>query len=123
MPPRSFKVGAAIRRLRVSQNMTQERLAFLAGIAPETVSRLERSQNEPSLEMLAKLAQALGVTIGELTRGGSGKSPSAEPLLRPGEAVVLAVLQDLDDQRLNEVVRGLQLLLGRRKGRPRPPQA
>lgn len=49
--------------------MTQEELAFAAGLHRDTVSKVERKKREPKVETIAKLASGLGVTLGPLFNG------------------------------------------------------
>jgi transcriptional regulator with XRE-family HTH domain len=58
------------RRLRVLRQDQQEKLsetAARAGISPQYLSEIERGRKEPSSEMIAALAGALGTTLIDLT--------------------------------------------------------
>ncbi len=61
-------VARNLRRLRVARASSQEGLALEAGIEPTYVSRLEREAKpeNPSIDILERLAKALGVDIQEL---------------------------------------------------------
>lgn len=61
-------VGQKIKELRGKQ--AQEQLALAAGISTSTLSRIERELYQPRLPTLRKIAQALGVPLGELLDGG-----------------------------------------------------
>jgi transcriptional regulator with XRE-family HTH domain len=60
--------GQALRDIREEKQpkLSIDRLAFLAGVSPDTVQRAETGQNIPSAENLAKIANALGVPLEEL---------------------------------------------------------
>ncbi len=62
-------IGARVRRIRRSQDITQEQLAARIGVAPSTVVRIETGQTSPSVETLFKLADALKVDPKWLLRG------------------------------------------------------
>jgi transcriptional regulator with XRE-family HTH domain len=62
-------VGDRLKALRIEQALTQEELASRAGIAANTVARLERNETEPHMSTVRKLAQALDVHPRELTKG------------------------------------------------------
>ncbi len=64
-------VGDRLKTLRIEQALTQEELAEKAGVARNTVARLERDENEPHMPTVRKLAAALEVHPRELTKGGS----------------------------------------------------
>ena len=59
-------IGQQIHRLRIEQDLTQERLAELAGVNPKHLGRIERGDAEPCAGLLVRLARALGVTVGDL---------------------------------------------------------
>lgn len=52
-----------MRRLRVERGLAQDRLALEADVDRTFVSRLERKLENPSIGVVEKLAQALGVPI------------------------------------------------------------
>lgn len=55
-----------MRRLRQSRRMTQEELAFEAQIDLTYVGGIERGRRNPSLLVMARIAQALSVPITKL---------------------------------------------------------
>ena len=59
-------VGKNVRRLRTQRGMTQEQLAFEAEIDLTYVGGIERGRRNPSLVVLAKIANALGVHSAQL---------------------------------------------------------
>lgn len=59
-------VARNIRRLRVQQRLSQENLAVDAGIDRTYVSRMERHLENPTIGVLERVAEALGVEIAEL---------------------------------------------------------
>lgn len=61
--PLRAAVGAAIRHLRGEQGIAQERLAALAGVDRAFFGKLERGESNPSVETLAKVADALGIPL------------------------------------------------------------
>jgi transcriptional regulator with XRE-family HTH domain len=60
------RFGVHLRRLREEKGLTRYRLAKLAGITPEGVSKLERPGSDPKLSTLCRVARALGVPVREL---------------------------------------------------------
>ena len=60
------RLGANVRRLRKSQGLSQERFALEHGIDRTYVSGIERGARNPTVVVLARLAEALGVDIHEL---------------------------------------------------------
>ena len=60
-------LGHRLRALRLDQQKTLSETAGRAGISPQYLSEVERGRKEPSSEMIAALAGALGTTLAELT--------------------------------------------------------
>ena len=60
-------LGHRLRALRLDQRETISDTAGRAGISPQYLSEVERGRKEPSSEMIAALAGALGTTLAELT--------------------------------------------------------
>ena len=59
-------LGEAIRRIRLEQGMSQEKLALLAEVDRSYVGRVERGDNNVAILTLKRLANALQVTMSEL---------------------------------------------------------
>jgi transcriptional regulator with XRE-family HTH domain len=57
------QLGEIIKVRRKELKITQPHLAELAEISTNTLYRLERGQGNPSLEVLGKLAEVLGMEI------------------------------------------------------------
>ncbi len=60
-------LGRRLRALRLGQRETLCQTAGRAGISPQYLSEVERGRKEPSSEMIAALAGALGTTLIGLT--------------------------------------------------------
>jgi len=60
-------LGRRLRVLRQEQQETLAETAARAGISPQYLSEIERGRKEPSSEMIAALAGALGTTLIDLT--------------------------------------------------------
>ncbi|TDP38422.1 helix-turn-helix domain-containing protein [Nocardia ignorata] len=59
-------LGERLRTLRQEQRSTLVDIAGRAGISPQYLSEVERGRKEPSSEMIAALAGALGTSVGDL---------------------------------------------------------
>jgi putative transcriptional regulator len=56
-----------IRKLRFfAEEMTQQELAEKAGVSRQTIIAVESGRYSPSLELAFRIADAFGVTIGEV---------------------------------------------------------
>ena len=60
--------GENVRRLRKSKGLTQEQLAFEAEIDLTYVGGIERGRRNPSLLVMARIADALAVALPDLLR-------------------------------------------------------
>ncbi len=56
-------LGQTIKSRRKELNITQPHLAELAQISTNTLYKLERGQGNPSLDVLNKLAEVLGMEL------------------------------------------------------------
>jgi transcriptional regulator with XRE-family HTH domain len=63
-------IGETIRALRQRAGLTQEEVAFEAGIHPTEISRLEKGKRNPKWETMKSIARGLGVTLAEMVETG-----------------------------------------------------
>jgi transcriptional regulator with XRE-family HTH domain len=62
-------LGRNLRRLRRRRGLTQEELAFEAGIDLTYMGGIERGKRNPTLLVLARIAKALSVSLAKLVSG------------------------------------------------------
>jgi transcriptional regulator with XRE-family HTH domain len=60
------EVGATLQRLRLARGLTLEDLSRIAGVSKSMLSQIEREKANPTIAITWRLANALGVPIGEL---------------------------------------------------------
>jgi transcriptional regulator with XRE-family HTH domain len=65
-------LGRRLRALRQDRDETLSETASRAGLSPQYLSEVERGRKEPSSEMIAALAGALGTTLTALTEQVAG---------------------------------------------------
>ncbi|UQR61617.1 helix-turn-helix transcriptional regulator [Bradyrhizobium sp. C-145] len=71
-------VAYNVRRIRVERGIPQEQLAYDAGVDRSYMSGLERQQANPTIDLLDRLAETLGVAVSELfVRPSKGAPPPA----------------------------------------------
>ena len=58
--------GERVRELRLARGLSQEELAFMAGVHRTYLGGIERGERNPSLRNIAAIAGALGVRLSEL---------------------------------------------------------
>lgn len=81
-------VGLNLRRLRVARELTQEALGLAAGCEPSYVGRIERGEENPTVDLLEAFARALDEHIGVLfapVPPGSKLAPGLPPGRKPAE--------------------------------------
>jgi len=106
--PTPRNIGANLRRIRTAAGLTQGQLGERADVADATISRIERGRLDPSSDLLGKLAGALRVKADDLL--GPIKQ-TAKPSFRPSIARLVAVVDALDDAQVDDVTKGIKLLL------------
>jgi ribosome-binding protein aMBF1 (putative translation factor) len=72
------RFGGAVRRRRDAAGLTQGGLAGRAKIHPATVGLIERGRQSPTLEMVGRLAAALGTTAAALLAEAESPDPPAD---------------------------------------------
>jgi transcriptional regulator with XRE-family HTH domain len=65
------QIAKNIKKIRLENHMSQEKLAELSGITKGYISKIEKSDTAPPLSTLSKIADALNVDITILTAEGS----------------------------------------------------
>ena len=111
------RIGARLRALRNEAGLTQTEVAEAAGIAPESMSRIERGRLTPSTALIGRLAGAIGVEPAALFE----RQPVSlrPPALRPVDRRLLALVKDLPVPLVEDVIRGVRLLVGVGRQTPR----
>jgi transcriptional regulator with XRE-family HTH domain len=66
MTPTQRQIGVKLRRLRKARKLSQYALAREAKVSREYVRKLEAGESDPTVGVLQRLADALGVPVTEL---------------------------------------------------------
>src|SRR5215210_5184414 len=90
-------VGDEVRRRRLKLGLTGAQLAERASMAPSAVSQIETGKRSPSSDSVIKLADALGVNVGDLFPKAQAPLP-----LEFGEQSGDSELSKLDDEEARE---------------------
>lgn len=56
-----LKIKENIKRIRLSLNISQDKLSELSGVSEDYISLIERGKRTPSIKRLCMIAHALGV--------------------------------------------------------------
>jgi len=73
VPDQLDTFAANMRRIRRQRGLSQERLAHAADLNMTHVSKIERSEREPGVRTISKLAVALRVSVADLFEGIDGR--------------------------------------------------
>jgi len=66
--------GRVLREHRKAQGFSQEKLAERAGVHPTHVGLVERGERNPTLDVAASLAEALGMRLSDMIREAESRS-------------------------------------------------
>ncbi len=61
-----IKIGEKIKELRVTRELTQEKLSEILGVSPQAISRWENENTYPDINMLPSVATYFCVSVDEL---------------------------------------------------------
>jgi transcriptional regulator with XRE-family HTH domain len=81
-----MSLGTELRTARTQAGLTQEQLAFAAGLDRAYISQLEHDHKSPTVDTLVRLCGPLGVRASELlarverTEGTSSTPPPVRPM-------------------------------------------
>ena len=98
------QLGKRVKILRELRNLTQEQLAEKSGTSSQYISALERGQKNATVEMLEKIATALGVQPVILFSFDS-------ELDQPSKQTVKQLLDQLDGRQLQKALKIISTLL------------
>ena len=62
----SAKLGKNLKRIRTAKGISQGEIGRILGVDKGFVSNIENGKTNPTLATIAKLAKAVGVSVGEL---------------------------------------------------------
>ncbi|MGY4408102.1 helix-turn-helix domain-containing protein [Bradyrhizobium sp. USDA 3315] len=64
-----------VRRIRVDRGIPQEQLAFDAGIDRSYMGRIEQQKENPTIDLLDRIAATLGIHLSEPAKGATPPKP------------------------------------------------
>ncbi len=87
-------LGLRIRELRNERHMSQEELAFKAGISAAHLGQIERALKNPTIDTVAKIAAAMGVPITTLFTEEQAKADMGSPVISKINAHLMDMTED-----------------------------
>jgi transcriptional regulator with XRE-family HTH domain len=88
-------LGKRINERRKTLKITQQELATALGVTPQHISAIEQDQNSPSLSLLPRLAEELGVTVDYLLTGKEEVITATIPAIKADKTLPLKVKRAL----------------------------
>ena len=95
MRPRQVSLGKRIIKRRQVLKITQQELAQALGVTPQHISAIEQDKGAPSLVLLPKLAEELGVSVDYLVSGREGIITDTIPAIKADKRLKLKVKRAL----------------------------
>jgi len=90
-----MSLGKRVRKRRQVLNITQEKLAQTLGMTRQHISAIEQDKGAPSLALLPKLAEELGVSTDYLLSGKEGIITDIIPAIKADKKLTLKVKRAL----------------------------
>jgi len=93
--------GLLLRKRRLDAGLTQDDAAEKLGVGPNTVSRYETGERDPSIAMLRKMAELYDCAIGALFESGDGLSDEEREMIeymrtnKRDQSVILSTYRSL----------------------------
>lgn len=101
-------LGLRIRELRNERHMSQEELAFKAGISAAHLGQIERALKNPTIDTVAKIAAAMGVPITTLFTEEQAKADMGSPVI----SKINAHLMDMTEDQQRDFLRIVRIFHG-----------
>ena len=98
-------LGRRIRTLRTEKKLTQQELGEKADINYKFLGEVERGQQNPSFQVLVKIAAALNIELPELFRFEQEITDRKELIKRINE-----IIKSLNDDNLQQALMSLKIL-------------
>ena len=90
-----MSLGERIKQRRQDLKITQQELAQSLGMTPQHISAIEQDKWAPSIALLPKLAEELGVSIDYLVSGKEGVITDIIPAIKANKRLTLKVKRAL----------------------------
>lgn len=97
-------LGKKIQEIRKSRGLTQERLAEIVEMEPNSISIIESGRNFPTLSNLVKIANALGVGLSDFF--AYDYLNSSEELKK----IILEKIETMDEKGLKNLFKYIKML-------------
>lgn len=107
-------IAGTIRKLRIDRGLNQGQLADMIGVGRTAISNYEKGVRVPDLETAERLADAFGISFGELVDGydrssdspkaGKKEEPLSDPIISDIEFALSGEIHDLTEDEMQDVL-------------------
>ena len=104
-----MSLGKIVRKRRQILKVTQQELGQALGLTPQHISAIEQERRAPSLTLLPKLAEELGVSIDYLVSGKEGIITETIPAIKADKRLnlkakraLMALVEELREPAVSE---------------------
>ena len=101
----AIQLGRQIRSIRKKLGMSQEELAFKAGLSPAHLGQIERALKKPTVETVDKIAAALGVSFAELFSFGTTPTDQSDAVTNK----INAYLSSMSESEKKDILRIIRI--------------
>lgn len=101
------KLGSTIRQIRRGRRMTQEDLAEIAGVNVKHLGEVERGNGNPTLQLLIKIADALGEEVSDLFAASTTQQDESTSTV----AEIIAFIRKLDQHTIQKLHKIIQVVV------------
>ena len=68
MPSEQIKLGKNLKRIRTEKGISQGDIARALDVGRSFITNIENGKTNPTLATIAKIAEAVGISVGELMK-------------------------------------------------------
>ena len=107
-------IAGTIRRWRIARGLNQGQLADMIGVGRSAISNYEKGFRVPDLETAERLADAFGISFGELvegndlpsasTKAAKNEGPLPDPNISELEFALSGEIHDLTEDEMQDVL-------------------
>ena len=98
-------IGARIKEIRTGKRITQEQLAEKININPKYLSSIERGKENPTLDILIKIAKSLDVNLDDIFKLVQIEDPAKRKIL------IKSLLNEADSEQLKLAFKVLSAII------------
>lgn len=98
-------IGARIKEIRTGKRITQEQLAEKIDINPKYLSSIERGKENPTLDILIKIAKSLDVNLDDIFKLVQIEDPTKR------KALIKSLLNEADSEQLKLAFKVLSAII------------